>query len=246
MRYNLSQWHTAYPRFTVRDFYSFEAHVKNARARRGLEMLPEWYHFPVFYFSNARAIYYHRDLIPIPKASAEVDFELEIAALIGVPGIDIPVEEAEKYIAGYTIMNDWSARDLQRGEMKIGLGPAKGKDFATSLGPYLVTPDELADRRSGKGYDLQMIARRNGQEISRGNWKDIHFSVGEMIARASQDCMLYPGDVIGSGTVGTGCILELGPEHVGGWLSSGDQIELEVELLGVLANTLSERITGVK
>ena len=204
-------------------------------------MIPEWYEFPVFYFSNPHAIYGPEANIPYPKRTQKLDFELEVAAVIGKSGKDIPVDEAEQYIAGYTIMNDWSARDIQAQEMKVGLGPAKGKDFATSLGPWLVTPDELEDRRSGKGYDLAMVARRNGVEISRGNWNTIYYSFAEMIARASEDTMLYPGDVIGSGTVGTGCILELGPETVGGWLQPGDVIELEIERLGVLRNTIGEK-----
>jgi 2-keto-4-pentenoate hydratase/2-oxohepta-3-ene-1,7-dioic acid hydratase in catechol pathway len=225
---------------SLRDFYAFEEHVKNARRRRGLEMIPEWYEIPVFYFSNHNAIYSPYDKIPFPKHTQALDFELEVAAIIGKSGENIAVEEAESYIAGYTIMNDWSARDIQRKEMAVGLGPAKGKDFATSLGPWIVTPDELEDRRSGKGYDLQMVARRNGVEISRGNWNTIYWSFAEMIARASEDCVLFPGDVIGSGTVGTGCILELGPENVGGWLQPGDVIELEIERLGVLRNTIGE------
>lgn len=132
-------------------------------------------------------------------------------------------------------MNDWSARDVQREEMKVGLGPAKGKDFATSLGPWLVTPDELADRRAGDRYDLTMVARINGREVSRGNLKDLHFSFGQMIERASRDCTLYPGEVIGSGTVGTGCLLETGAAP---WLQPGDVVELEVERLGTLTNTV--------
>jgi fumarylacetoacetate (FAA) hydrolase len=223
---------------SLRDFYAFEAHVKASRARRGLGMIPEWYEIPVFYFSNVGAIYGPDDVIPHPKHTQALDFELEIAAIIGTSGMDIPIAEAERHIAGYTIMNDWSARDVQRQEMAVGLGPAKGKDFATSLGPAIITPDALENRRSGKGYDLQMIARRNGTEISRGNWNAIYWSFAEMIARASQDCILHPGDVIGSGTVGTGCILELGPENVGGWLCPGDMIELEIERLGILRNTI--------
>jgi fumarylacetoacetate (FAA) hydrolase len=131
------------------------------------------------------------------------------------------------------IMNDWSARDIQREEMKVGLGPAKGKDFATSFGPWLVTPDELEDRREGDRHRLEMVARINGKEVSRGNLADIHFSFAELIARASQDCTLYPGEVIGSGTVGTGCLLET---EAAPWLQPGDVVELEVERLGVLTN----------
>lgn len=226
---------------SLRDFYAFEQHVRTARARRGLDVPPEWYEIPVFYFSNPHAIYGTDDVIPCPRYTQALDFELEVAAVIGTPGINILVADAERHILGYTIMNDWSARDVQRTEMAVGLGPAKAKDFATSLGPWLVTPDELEDRRSGKGYDLAMVARRNGVEISRGNWKDIHWSFAEMIARASDEVWLQPGDVIGSGTVGTGCILELGPETVGGWLQPGDVIELEIERLGILRNTIGHR-----
>ncbi|HEX8680980.1 MAG TPA: fumarylacetoacetate hydrolase family protein [Ardenticatenaceae bacterium] len=223
---------------SLRDFYAFEQHVKQARARRGLEMIPEWYEMPVFYFSNHQAILGPGDTVRRPGYTEWLDFELEVAAIIGREGRDIPVEEAESYIAGYTIMNDWSARDVQRREMKVGLGPAKAKDFATSLGPWLVTPDELADRLAGKGFNLQMVARRNGQELSRGNWQTLYYSFAEMIARASEEVTLYPGDVIGSGTVGTGCILELGPEMAGGWLQPGDVIELEIERLGMLRNVV--------
>ncbi|EJL41941.1 fumarylacetoacetate hydrolase family protein [Brevibacillus agri] len=228
---------------SFRDFYAFEAHVKTARARRGLEMIPEWYEFPVFYFSNTAAFSGPEASIRRPKTTRWLDYELEVACVIGKAGTDIPVERAHEHIAGYSILNDWSARDIQREEVKVGLGPAKGKDFATSMGPWLVTPDELEAVRvpgeKGDRYDLAMVARVNGVEYSRGNLRDIHYTFAEMIARASQDCMLYPGDVIGSGTVGTGCILELGPEQHG-WLAPGDVVELEVERLGVLVNTISE------
>ena len=229
----------------VRDFYAFEQHVKTARALRGAEMIPEWYQIPVFYFSNPDAIYGPEAAIPVPWGTAELDYELELACVIGKSGRDIPAEQAEDYIAGYTIMNDWSARDVQRLEMKMNLGPAKGKDFATSLGPWLVTPDELADRREGSGadtrYRLEMVARVNGREYSRGNAAAITHTFAQMIAFASRDVWLRPGDVIGSGTVGTGCILELRPETVGGWLKPGDVVELEIERLGVLRNTIVER-----
>jgi 2-keto-4-pentenoate hydratase/2-oxohepta-3-ene-1,7-dioic acid hydratase in catechol pathway len=226
---------------SIRDFYAFETHVKTARQRRGQRVPAEWYEFPAFYYSYPGTIYGPEEVIPYPEYTEALDFELEVAAVIGKPGINIPVDEAEAYIAGYTIMNDWSARDVQAKEMVIGLGPAKSKDFATSLGPYLVSRDTITNWRSKKGFDLQMIARRNGEEISRGNWRDIHWSFAEMIARASQGVMLQPGDVIGSGTVGTGCILELGAENVGGWLQPGDVIELEIERMGVLRNTIGAR-----
>ena len=221
---------------SIRDFYAFEAHVKAARARRGLQMPPEWYEFPTFYYSNPNAVYGPEEEVPIPSYTKALDFELEIACVIGRPGTNIPESEGESYIAGYTIMNDWSARDIQEKEMKIGLGPAKAKDFATSLGPWLVTPDELEDRRIGLGkYNIAMTARVNGKPLSRGNMDAMHWSFPQMIARASQSVHLQPGDVFGSGTVGTGSILELGP-RVHRWLAAGDVVELEVERLGVLRN----------
>jgi len=226
------------PLGSFRDFYAFERHVKTARARRGLEMIPEWYDFPVFYFSNPASIVASGAAVVAPSYGEWLDYELEIGCIIGREGRDIAPAEAERYVAGYTIVNDWSLRDVQRAEMKVGLGPAKGKDFATSVGPWLVTPDELDDRRTDKGFDLTMVARINGREHSRGNWKDLHYSFGEMIARASQGVTLRPGDLIGSGTVGSGCILELGVEAVGSWLQAGDVVELEVERLGVLRNTI--------
>lgn len=220
---------------TLRDFYSFEAHVKTARANRGLDMIPEWYEAPVFYFSNPNAIYGPEATVPKPNSTAKLDFELEVAVVIGKECRDLKPDEADAVIAGYLIMNDWSARDVQAKEMKVGLGPAKGKDFATSLGPCLVTSDELADTvRNGRPH-LAMTARINGQEVARGNLGDLYFSFGEMLARASQNCTLYPGEVIGSGTVGTGCLLETGTYR---WLEPGDVVELEVERLGLLRNTI--------
>jgi fumarylacetoacetate (FAA) hydrolase len=229
---------------SLRDFYAFEQHVKAARASRGAEMIAQWYEIPVFYFGNHLAITSPDDPVRRPRSSRALDFELEIACVIGQRGKDIPAAEATRYIFGYLIMNDWSARDLQMQEMKVGLGPAKGKDFATSLGPWLVTPDELEDKcieRGDKGcvYDLSMTARLNGREVSRGNWKDIHYTFGQMIERASADVWLRPGDVIGSGTVGTGCLLEL-TQGQGPWLNPGDAVELEVERLGVLRNRVVE------
>ena len=226
---------------SVRDFYAFEQHVKTVRAKRGVEMIPEWYEIPTFYFSNNSEIYGHDEPIPYPVGSNELDIELEIACVIGRDGKDIPVEEAADYIAGYTIMNDWSARDFQFKEMKLNLGPAKGKDFATSIGPWLVTPDELASRRqesgAGERYDMTMIARVNGKEISRGNFNQIYYSFPQMIAYASRNTRLRAGDVLGSGTVGTGCIREVGIE-VQPWLQRGDVVELEIEGIGVLRNRI--------
>ena len=205
---------------SVRDFYAFEQHVKTARASRGLDVPREWYELPVFYFSNPAAIYGPGDEIPKPPGTDELDYELEVAAIIG----------AEGRIGGFTVMNDWSARDLQRAEMRVGLGPSKGKDFATSLGPIVVTPDEF-DGSSGT-----MAARVNGEERSRGNLADLHHSWETIVAHAARNTRLLPGDVLGSGTVGTGCILEHGD---GRWLQSRDVVELEVEGIGVLRNTIA-------
>jgi fumarylacetoacetate (FAA) hydrolase len=208
---------------SVRDAYAFEEHVRNAARVTGRPGVPdEWYELPVFYFSNPAAIYGPDDEIPFPAGSEELDYELEVAAVIGADGA----------IGGFTVMNDWSARDLQRKEMKVGLGPAKGKDFATSLGPFVVTPDELGDLR------LEMVARVNGEERSRGNLGDMYHSWEAIVERASANTQLVPGDVIGSGTVGSGCILEHGD---GRWLQPGDVVELEVEGLGVLRNEIGPR-----
>jgi 2-keto-4-pentenoate hydratase/2-oxohepta-3-ene-1,7-dioic acid hydratase in catechol pathway len=222
---------------SFRDFYAFEQHVKSARENRGLEMIPEWYEIPVFYFSNHLAIKGPGEGIIKPEECNWLDYELEIACIIGKKGRNISAEKAEEYIFGYSILNDWSARDLQRKEMKVGLGPAKGKDFSTSIGPWIVTKDELEPFKFGKGFDLSMKARVNGVLLSEGNMKDLYYSFAEMIERASAGVTLYPGEVIGSGTVGTGCILELG-EKVHSWLVPGDQVEFEIEHLGLLQNEI--------
>ncbi len=204
---------------TVRDFMAFEEHVATARRQRGAEVPKEWYEVPVFYFSNPAAIFGPDADVPYPEGTAELDYELECAAIIGSEGA----------IGGFTVLNDWSARDLQRQEMKVGLGPAKGKDFATSIGPVLVTPDEF-DGRSGA-----MVARVNGEERSRGDLSDMHHKWDALLAHAARNTVLRPGDIIGSGTVGTGCILEHGD---GRWLQRGDVVELEIEGIGILRNTV--------
>jgi 2-keto-4-pentenoate hydratase/2-oxohepta-3-ene-1,7-dioic acid hydratase in catechol pathway len=224
---------------TVRDFYAFEQHVRVARQRRGLEMDPDWYQLPVFYFSNPYAICGPDDAVAIPPGSDELDYELEVAAIVGMGGSDLDPEQAERNIAGYCVMNDWSARDVQRREMKLSMGPVKGKDFATSIGPYLVTPDELEDTRRDRSFDLAMTATVNGVEYSRASLADIFWSFGEMLAYASRGTCVEPGDVIGSGTCGTGCILELSMVHGHDeypWLQPGDVVELGVERLGTLRN----------
>ena len=225
---------------TLRDGYAFEQHVVTANRNRGREVPEEWYQFPVFYFTNPNAVFGHEDVIPYPPYTHAMDYELEIAAVIGKGGMNIKPEDAPDHIFGYTIFNDWSARDVQRKEMVVGLGPAKGKDFASSFGPVIVTHESLVDKAAGRPgvYDLTMTARVNGKELSRGNFKDIHWSFGEIIARASESVMLHPGDVIGSGTVGTGCLLEL-TKFQGPWLNHGDVVELEIERVGVLRNTIA-------
>jgi fumarylacetoacetate (FAA) hydrolase len=224
----------------IRDFYAFEDHVRAARARRGLQMPEEWYEFPAFYYSNPAMTYGGDDEVPYPSYTKSLDYELEIACIIGKGGINIREEDAETHIAGYTIMNDWSARDIQEREMKIGLGPAKAKDFATSLGPWLVTPDELQDRKRGPGkFDLRMRAMVNGKQLSDGNVNSMHWTFPQMIARASQSVEVSVGEVLGSGTVGTGSILELG-QDVHPWLKTGDRVELEIERLGALRNRIIE------
>lgn len=225
---------------TLRDFYAFETHVKTANRNRGQEVPENWYKFPVFYFSNPNNNYGHEDVIPCPPYTQALDYELEIAVVIGRRGINIKPEAAASHIFGYTVFNDWSARDLQVQEMRVNFGPVKSKDFACSFGPVIVSPDELADRATGRPgiYNLEMTARVNGRALSRGNFNDIYWSFGDMIARASQSVFLNPGDVIGSGTVGTGCLYEL-TRNQGPWLNAGDIVELEIERIGILRNTIA-------
>jgi 2-keto-4-pentenoate hydratase/2-oxohepta-3-ene-1,7-dioic acid hydratase in catechol pathway len=222
---------------TFRDFVAFETHVKNATKRSGDTVAPEWYEIPIFYFSNPHAMKGPGEEVKRPAKCIRLDYELELACVIGKEGKNIKAGEAEDYIFGYTILNDWSARDLQMKEMKVHLGPAKGKDFATSIGPYLLTKDELEPYKVGDRFDLEMTAAVNGEILSRGNFKEIYYSFGEMIERASEDVTLYPGDIIGSGTVGFGCIMELGPE-VHRWLEPGDEVELAITGLGSLKNKI--------
>ena len=223
---------------SLRDFYAFEGHVRTMWERRGGEVPETWYRLPIFYFSNVSEVRGPDDPIWSPAASQELDYELEVAAVVDTPARDLAPERAEEAIGGYTIFNDWSARDLQREETVVRLGPAKGKDFASSFGPWLVTPDELADARAGSGYDLAMTAEVNGTETSRGRWSDAQFSFGEMLARASADVQLRPGDLVGSGTVGTGCLLEVGDMTLGRYLQPGDEVVLRIDRLGVLRNPI--------
>jgi fumarylacetoacetate (FAA) hydrolase len=226
---------------SLRDFYAFEGHVRTMWERRGGTVPEAWYRIPIFYFSNVSEIRGPDEPVWRPAASQELDYELEVAALIDTPVHDLNAVRGEEAIGGYLVFNDWSARDLQREETTVRLGPAKGKDFATSIGPWLVTPDELADVREGNGYDLEMSASVNGVEISRGTWADAQFTFGAMVERASADVRLRPGDLIGSGTVGTGCLLEVKDERFGRWLEPGDVVSLTVERLGTLTSPIIER-----
>jgi fumarylacetoacetate (FAA) hydrolase len=226
---------------SLRDFYAFEGHVKTMWERRGGTVPEAWYRIPIFYFSNVSEIRGPGESVWRPAASQELDYELEVAALIDTPVHDLTAERGEEAIGGYLVFNDWSARDLQREETTVRLGPAKGKDFASSIGPWLVTPDELSAARRGKGYDLAMTATVNATELSRGTWADAQFSFGEMIARASADVRLRPGDLIGSGTVGTGCLLEVRDEILKRYLEPDDEVTLTVDRLGALTTPIVER-----
>ncbi len=226
---------------SFRDFFTYELHVKNARATRGADVPKEWYQIPVFYFSNPHAFYGPDETIPYPQGSQELDCEFEWAAVIGKDGRNIGSAQAHEYIAGFMLLNDWSARDFQRQEIAVGLGPAKAKDFATSVGPYLVTPDELADRYDSttNRYDLGTIWRINNQEKSRNNTSSQYFSFAQCIERASANSWIRRGDVIGSGTIGNGCLLEEGAKRER-YLRPGDVVEFEIERLGYLRGIVGE------
>jgi 2-keto-4-pentenoate hydratase/2-oxohepta-3-ene-1,7-dioic acid hydratase in catechol pathway len=224
---------------SIRDFYAFEQHVRTARARRGREMVPDWYELPVFYFTNPAAVLGPGDPVAAPPRSAELDYELEVACVLGRSGANLRLEDADQVVAGFMVMNDWSARDVQRREMALSLGPAKGKDFATSLGPTLVTAAEFAPGGLREVPSAVMTATVNGVEWSRADLDGLWWSFAEMLAYASEAAPVRRGDVLGSGTCGTGCILELSLVHGADkyrYLQPGDQVELEVAGLGVLAN----------
>ncbi|MEW6056809.1 MAG: fumarylacetoacetate hydrolase family protein [Bdellovibrionota bacterium] len=229
---------------SMRDGYAFRQHVATARRNRGLEMIPEFDQFPVFYFTNHQAVTGPGEVTVQKRHLDKLDFELEVAIVIGREGRNIPLSQADEYILGYTIMNDWSARALQMEEMKLNLGPAKGKDFATSIGPFLITRDELKKmgrlKATPKGEVLEagMKAFINGKQYSEGNVNQMDWTFAQIIERASYGVTLYPGDVIGSGTVGTGCLLELNGSKITDnlWLKAGDQVVLEVDGLGRLEN----------
>ena len=236
---------------SLRDAYAFRQHVETSRKNRGLEMIKEFDEFPVFYFSNHNAIYGPQDEIKcMPSHFEKLDFELEIAIVIGKEGRNLKANEASSYIAGYMIMNDVSARGLQMKEMKLNLGPAKGKDFASVIGPYLVTPDEIKDKlidKAGHGsiYDLKMSCFLNNQLVSEGNFKDMNWTFEQIIERVSYGTTIYPGDIIGSGTVGTGCLLELNgtgkikdSNYNEVWLKEGDVVKMKIDKLGEISNKI--------
>ncbi len=212
----------------VRDFYAFEAHVKMGFERRGEPMPKEWYEMPVYYKSGTGGIIGTDQDALWPGFTQKLDYELELAAVIGRRGRNIRAADARQYIAGFTVMNDFSARDIQRKEMRVRLGPAKGKDWCTAFGPWLVTTDEIGDP-----YSLEMVARVNGEEWSRGNSASLYWKFEQMIEFLTEDDEILPGDIIGSGTVGTGCGLELDR-----WIQRGDLVELEIEKIGVLRNRI--------
>jgi fumarylacetoacetate (FAA) hydrolase len=226
---------------SLRDGYGFEGHVRSMWERRGGEIPDAWHRLAIFYFSNVSEMRGPGDPVWAPTGSEELDYELEIGALIDTPARDLTAARAEEAIGGYTILNDWSARDLQRDETAVRLGPAKGKDFASSIGPWLVTPDELEDARSGHGFDLAMTASVNGLETSRGRWSDIVHGFAELAARASADVRLRPGELLGSGTVRGGCLLEIRETTLGRYLEPGDEVTLSVQRLGSLTTPIVAR-----
>jgi fumarylacetoacetate (FAA) hydrolase len=237
---------------SCRDGYAFRQHVESARRNRGAEMIPEFDQFPIFYFTNHHSVRGPGAVTCMPDHFVKLDFELEVAIVICKHGRNIRAEEADAYIGGLLIMNDFSARGLQMEEMKLSLGPAKGKDFATAVGPWLVTLDELEpfattakEGHVGKSWNLRMQCFVNGIQVSDGNMKDMDWTFAEIIERASYGVDLFPGDIIGSGTVGTGCFLELNgtgkrldPNYQEQWLKAGDVVELEIDGLGKLNNTI--------
>jgi fumarylacetoacetate (FAA) hydrolase len=230
---------------SVRDAYAFRQHVATARRNRGLDMIPEFDEIPIFYFSNHHAVFGEGDFPVRQRHTEKLDFELECAAVIGKKGRDISISEADDYIAGFMIMNDFSARVLQMQEMKLNLGPAKGKDFGSSFGPWLITKDELEKYRQsspeGDRYDLKMQASINGIQVSEDTMVNMTWTFAQIIERVSYGVDIFPGDIIGSGTCGTGCFLELNGSKItdNQWLNPGDTVSLEIEALGKLTNKIA-------
>jgi fumarylacetoacetate (FAA) hydrolase len=237
---------------SCRDGYAFRQHVAAARRNRGVPMIPEFDQYPIMYFTNHNAIQGPGDIVCMPDHFQKLDFELEVAVVLGKKGRNIKAENADAYIAGYTIMNDMSARTLQMEEMLLNLGPAKGKDFSTVIGPYMVTPDELEQYKipakqnhTGNNHALDMKCWVNGVEVSSGSVGDMDWTFAEIIERCAYGVDVYPGDVIGSGTVGTGCFLELNGTGLLNdknfkpqWLQPNDVVEMEITGLGRLKNTI--------
>ncbi|MFN0291132.1 fumarylacetoacetate hydrolase family protein [Pedobacter helvus] len=242
---------------SCRDGYAFRQHVAAARRNRKVDMIAEFDQYPIFYFTNHNAIQGPGEIECMPDHFQKLDFELEVAVVIGKKGRNIKAAEADEYIAGYTIMNDMSARTLQMEEMLLNLGPAKGKDFSTVIGPWLVTPDELEpykvaakENHVGNAYNLSMTCKVNGIEVSSGNMADMDWTFAEIIERCAYGVDILPGDVIGSGTVGTGCFLELNgtgllnnPNYQVQWLQPGDHVEMEITGLGALSNNITKAAT---
>ncbi|RYD53290.1 MAG: fumarylacetoacetate hydrolase family protein [Sphingobacteriales bacterium] len=237
---------------SCRDGYAFRQHVAAARRNRKVDMIPEFDQYPIVYFTNHNAVQGPGEIRCMPDHFQKLDFELEAAVILGKKGRNFSAGEADRFIAGYTIMNDMSARTLQMEEMLLNLGPAKGKDFSTVIGPWMVTPDELEpfrkpakDGHTGDSFALEMVCRVNGIEVSRGSMGDMDWTFAEIVERCAYGADVLPGDVIGSGTVGTGCFLELNgtgllhdPAYQVQWLKAGDLVEMEIEGLGLLQNTI--------
>ncbi|MCU7549736.1 fumarylacetoacetate hydrolase family protein [Chitinophagaceae bacterium LB-8] len=222
---------------SFRDYIGFEQHMLNASAKFGHKIGDAWYEMPIFYFTNHHAIYGPDDEIKRPSKETKLDIELEIAVIIGKKGKDIKAEEADEYIFGFTVFNDWTARAIQKKEMEVPLGPHKGKDFANAIGPCIVTRDEMNQylREDGK-FNLRMTAKINQSTICDGNYNTVYHTFAKMIERASENNVtLYPGDILGSGTVGWGSLIENNFE-VHRPLEPGDVVELEIEGIGVLRN----------
>ena len=242
---------------SCRDGYAFRQHVESARRNRGVEMIKEFDQYPIFYFTNHNAVQGPGDIYCMPDHFQQLDFELEVAIVIGKEGRNIKAKDADAYIAGFTIMNDLSARKLQMEEMLLNLGPAKGKDFSTVIGPWLVTPDELSSYlvpakqgHVGNNYNLSMKCWVNDLLVSEGNVKDMDWTFAEIIERCSYGVTVFPGDVIGSGTVGTGCFLELNgtgklhnPNYQPQWLQANDTVKMTIDGLGTLVNTIKAEAT---
>lgn len=231
----------------MRDGYAFRQHVATARRNRGLEMIPEFDLFPVTYFTNHLAVVGGGDLEVQDHHLKRFDYELEVAVVTGRPLKNASLDEADAAIFGYLVMNDWSARHLQMEEMKLSLGPCKGKDFATGLGPWLVTKDELDLELTPQGEVLhaRMTGTVNGQLLSDGNANTMNWTFAQILQRVSYGVQVHPGEVLGSGTVGTGCLLELNGSKVveNLWLKNGDAVVLEIEGLGRLENRI-RRVPG--